>query len=54
MAPPPFPSDVQDAVPPGDKAALRRILRARRRALAAQRTAASRALSSSEYGVAAL
>lgn len=44
MAPPPFPPDVEIASPPGDKAALRKVLRARRRALAADRARASQAL----------
>ena len=44
MAPPPFPSDVEDAAPAGDKRALRRMLRTRRRVLAANRSAASQAL----------
>jgi len=44
MAPPPFPPDVEIASPPGDKAALRKVLRARRRALSADRARASQAL----------
>ena len=44
MAPPPLPPDVEIASPPGDKAALRKVLRARRRALAADRARASQAL----------
>ncbi len=44
MAPPPFPPDAGYISPPGDKAALRRMLRTRRRGLAAERPAASQAL----------
>ena len=44
MAPPPFPPDAPDTTPAGDKAALRRALRTRRRALAADRARASQAL----------
>ncbi len=44
MAPPPFPPDAPDTTPAGDKAALRRALRARRRTLAADRAQASQAL----------
>lgn len=44
MAPPPFPPDAPDTTPAGDKAALRRALRTRRRALAADRARASQTL----------